>query len=241
MRKTFQAAAPALYAFSYLATGSREEARELVMTLARELEDTNAAIDHDGLVATLARWIAAERRARLTFAILDNLLRTDVTRELDAADPTATVGVEALAWELKRTCLSATLGCLPPAVRVTFLLTDVLGYAPERAAELLDIKLSAYRVRLGRARMRLDGFLGPRCGHVNRRNPCSCVGRLAVAAEAGFVDAPPERDVPEGANDAEPGYDDVVALYRRLPWVRLGSVDLECASRELQRPDDGTD
>ena len=58
-------------------------------------------------------------------------------------------------WQLKRKCLVATLGCLPPGVRISFVLTDLLGYGPSEAAALLEIKESAYRVRLTRARKRI--------------------------------------------------------------------------------------
>src|SRR5690606_12868975 len=105
--------------------------------------------------------------------------------------------VPVLLWELKRTCLASVLGCLPPGVRVSFIVTDMLGYSPAEAADLLDIRESAFRVRLTRARRRLDDYLAPRCGHIDRHNACYCEGRLTLALGTDFVHLPPHTaDVP---------------------------------------------
>lgn len=113
----------------------------------------------DALFAGLARALEERlgRKVEYEFQLLDDVLRGDVTGEIDLdnkeidGDPRR---VHPLLWELKRTCLYAVLGCLPPGVRIAFVLVDVFGYSPSLAAELLGINESAFRVRLTRARKR---------------------------------------------------------------------------------------
>jgi len=112
-------------------------------------------------------------------------------------------------------------------VRVSFVLTDLLGYGPVEAADLLGIKESAYRVRLTRARKRVEDYLTPRCTHVDGQNPCTCTGRLLIAIEANFVKAPPHRqDIPHEPHDADGPRRDMGSLYRSLPVVQLLDADL---------------
>jgi len=169
------------------------------------------------------------RKAERSFDSLDRILHSDISRPIDITrkgieDPSR---IHLMLWELKRTCLTAVLECLPPGVRVSFVLTDVYGLGPAEAAELLDIKESAYRVRLTRARKRVEDYLAPRCMHVDRANPCSCSGRLMIAMDAGFVSEPaPPNDVPHDPYDAEPPRRDVGGLYRGLPKVQLPEASI---------------
>mgnify|MGYP003886285597 CR=1 FL=1 len=166
-----------------------------------------------------------------SFDKLDEILRTDITRPIDLT----TIGmsddpkkVHLLCWELKRTCLTAVLSCLPPGVRLSFLLTDLLGLGPDEAAELIDIKPSAYRVRLTRARKRVEDYLAPRCVHVDRANPCTCNGRLMIALDANFVSPPSNEDeIPHTAHDADGPHRDVGNLFRQLPKALLTKGDME--------------
>jgi RNA polymerase sigma-70 factor (ECF subfamily) len=155
--------------------------------------------------------------------------RLSSTRPIDLrGDVTEDAGkVHLLLWELKRSCLIATLSALPPGVRLSFVLTDLLGLSPAEASDLLGIKESAYRVRLTRARKRLEDYLAPRCTHVDRQNPCTCRGRLMIAHDAGFVALPQNPlDIPHEPHDSEAPRRDVGGLYRGLPQVRLSESDL---------------
>lgn len=239
LRQLFTAELPRLYAFAYDMCGDREDARRFLGEL---IEQTNPHADEileapapaDALLGWFARALEKElgRRAEQTFMILDNVLRSDITRlpDLDAhglaGDPLRVIHI--LLWELKRTCLTRVMGCLPPSVRVSFILTDILGYGPAEAAELLDIKESAYRVRLTRARKRIEDYLTPRCYHVDRQNPCVCEGRLGIALDARFVETPPhELDTPAEPYDTEPARRDMASLYRGLPRTLLTDKQID--------------
>jgi RNA polymerase sigma-70 factor (ECF subfamily) len=234
-----------LYAFAYYMSGSREEARQHLRQLVRDanaegeaklLAATNPS---DALLGLMARKMEETlgRKSDHSFDGLDEILRSDITRPIDLTpgigpfgDPTK---VHLMLWELKRTCLTATLCCLPPGVRVSFVLTDLLGYSPAEAADLLDIKESAYRVRLTRARKRIEDYLAPRCYHVDRQNPCTCTGRLVIAVDANFINTPPHMlDIPHEPHDAEGPRRDMGSLYRSLPVVQLTEAELAAALGE---------
>jgi DNA-directed RNA polymerase specialized sigma24 family protein len=229
---------PRLYAFAYHMCCSRDEAlasvKQLVADVRAQGEAKFLGADKpsDALLGLMARSLEESlgRKSEYTFEGLDEILRSDITRPIDltggplGGDP---VKLHTMLWELKRTCLTATLSCLPPGVRVSFVLTDLLGYGPVEAADLLGIKESAYRVRLTRARKRVEDYLTPRCTHVDGQNPCTCNGRLLIAIEANFVKAPPHRqDIPHEPHDADGPRRDMGSLYRSLPVVQLLDADL---------------
>ncbi len=156
----------------------------------------------------------------VSFALLDEMLRSEATRTGEAASPTDSARRERLLWELKQGCLTAVLGCLPPGERVAFVLSSVMALSDEDAARALGITPGALKVRLSRARKKVGDYLAPRCEHVDPRNPCRCPSRLGVALRNGFI-APPARA--EVSLRALPTFDeqqhlhDAVAIYRTLP------------------------
>ena len=230
---------PKLFAFAYQMSGSRRDAyrylEELTQTVAK-LDDQKLLNDGDPgrtLLGMFARTMEESlgRRSDHSFESLDTLLRSDITRPIDLNavgienEPTK---VHLMLWELKRTCLTSVLGCLPPGVRLSFVLTDLVGLSPAEAAEMLGIKESAYRVRLTRARKRIEDYLAPRCYHVDRENPCTCTGRLMIALDAGFVTQPDSaRDIPHEPYDSGGPQRDVGSLYRGLPEVLFGDGELD--------------
>lgn len=229
---------PRLYAFAYLMVGGRDAAYHQVRKAMLGLPEEEAALlaapsPGDYLLGRVARSIEGSlgRKADQTFVILDNLLRSDETQPIDPEQSPIDGDmsrVPVLLWELKRTCLASVLGCLPPGVRVSFIVTDMLGYSPADAADLLGIRESAFRVRLTRARRRLDDYLAPRCGHIDRHNPCYCEGRLTLALDTDFVQLPDHtQDVPATAYNAEPEHRDIAELYGTLPLVALAPGQLD--------------
>ncbi len=230
-RQVFAAELPRLYTVAFHMSGTRSEAferlRELV-ALPQAFEVTEA-IPHPGnaLLGVLARHIEEllGRKAEKSLQILDDILRDDITHPIDIN----TRGIDGdfgrvhpLLWELKRTCLTSVLGCLPPGLRISFILTDLLGYSPAGSAELLGINESAFRVRLTRARKRLDNYLAPLCQFVDRANPCNCEGRLGVALAKDFISFPPHTDdIPHAPHDSGPEFHEMGPLYRALPAILI--------------------
>lgn len=152
------------------------------------------------------------------FELLDEILRSEVTK-------TGGVSVrpieerEYFLWDLKQTCLTATVGCLPPAERVAFVLASVGGLVDEEAAAVLGLTTSALKVRLSRARTKLGGYLAPRCQHLGPLNPCHCSARLGVAIGGRFITPPaPGKKLPQYPPFAEePRAVDVDRLIGDLP------------------------
>lgn len=229
---TLVALLPDLYRFSFYVSARRDEALEHLQGMTEALiadagNLQSAERIRHAVFGSAAQWLEKNlgRRANLSFSDLDAVLRSDITRPIDTA-MLVRDGIEpdthVLLWQLKRTCLTSALCCLPPAVRISFVLTDILGFAPEEAAAMLKIKDSAYRVRLARGRKKIEDYLTPRCHHVDRHNPCDCPGRLMIAVDAGFVGHPEHTlDIPHEPHDGQPPRRDVASLYRALPHVVL--------------------
>jgi RNA polymerase sigma-70 factor (ECF subfamily) len=237
LEELLQQELPRLYPFAYNMCGERGEAQGHLREIVRDagakaealLSDPNPS---ETLLGMLARRLEENlgRKADHTFESLDEILRSDITRPIDLADAGIDNDpgrVHVMLWELKRTCLTSTLGCLPPGVRLSFVLTDLLGFSPAKASDLLGIKESAYRVRLTRARKRIEDYLTPRCYHVDRQNPCTCTGRLGIAIDANFVKPPPHtEDIPHDPHDVDGPRRDMGSLYRGLPKITLLAPDL---------------
>ncbi len=230
LRQVFAAELPRLYTVAYHMAGTRTDALNHLRDLARlPIAATATAAPRPGeaLLLLLVRHLEEllGRKAERSLRILDDILRDDITHPIDLN----TRGIDGdygrvqpLLWELKRTCLTSVLGCLPPGVRISFILTDLLGYTPAAAADFLGINESAYRVRLTRARKRLDNYLAPLCQFVDKANACNCEGRLGVALAKEFITFPPHtEDIPSTPHDAGPEYHEMGALYRALPAIAL--------------------
>ena len=120
------------------------------------------------------------------FDLLDETLRSEATRTHEVSSLT-TPEREFLLWELKQGCMTAVINCLSPGERVAFVMSSVMSKTDEEAAKALGIKVSAFKVRLSRARKKVGDYLAPRCEHVNPMNPCRCPARVGVALRKGFI------------------------------------------------------
>lgn len=239
---------PAMYRFAFLMCGTRPAAMaelQAWLPTGRAVVPDDPGDPSDSVPGAPVAGVAALRsfaqhlethfdaKATHSFDSLDRILRSDITRPIDLR----TVGltddprqVHLMTWELKRTCLTAVLASLPPGVRLSLLLTDVMQINPDEAAAMIGIKASAYRVRLTRARKRVEDYLAPRCFHVDRANPCTCSGRLMIALDADFVRPPKDTnrdDVPHQPHDADGPHRDVGNLYRHLPAVKMTRGELQ--------------
>ena len=118
---------------------------------------------------------------------------------------------------------SLDLAPLSPLRRAVFILRHVLGHPPESCAQLCTSTVEAVCIAEGRARRELEDYLGARCEHLYRRNPCHCTARLGNALECGLVGWPDHGDHDGSAFVPNP-HSDVSALYASLPRVRLPVV-----------------
>ena len=154
------------------------------------------------------------------FDLLDETLRSEATRTEEVASLTDPQR-ELLLWEMKQGCMTAVVNCLSPGERVAFVMSAVMGLSDDEAARALDIKGSALKVRLSRARKKVSDYLAPRCEHIDPRNPCHCPSRIGIALRKGFIAPPARAEVRlRGALppfDEAPRLNDAVAIYRTLP------------------------
>src|SRR5260370_7343505 len=117
--------------------------------------------------------------------------------------------------------MPAVINCLSPGERVAFVMSSVLGKTDDQAAKALGIKVSAFKVRLSRARKKIGDYLAPRCEHIDPRNPCHCPSRIGIALAKGFI-APPQSAVvqlrtPQRPFDQEIKSRDATNIFPTLP------------------------
>lgn len=118
-----------------------------------------------------------------------------------------------------QSCLIAAVQTLAPNQREAFVLLMVLGLSE---AEVMDLQgdsprgFSSVKTRMMQS---MDGYLGPRCGHLHAMNPCQCPNRLQLALDQTFVQLP-EHEAP---SDAYPAgvYNDLRTMLAALPPLLL--------------------
>jgi RNA polymerase sigma-70 factor (ECF subfamily) len=182
--------------------------------------------DVDAWLLRIASHVAEQRLAtkgqQMTFEQLDETLRSEATHA-DGAAALQTPERDSLLWQLKQGCMTAVVNCLSVGEREAFVLSVVLAMPDDRAARALDIKTSAYKVRLSRARQKITDYLAPRCEHVDPNNPCHCPSRLGVALRRGFIPTPAAVEArlrpppPFGRYGGDEPLRDVMAIYQSLP------------------------
>jgi RNA polymerase sigma factor (sigma-70 family) len=90
--------------------------------------------------------------------------------------------------ELRLRCTTGMLMCLDREQRLTFILGAMFAAPHDIAAEILEISVPNFRVRLHRARNDLHSWMNDRCGLVNQSNPCRCHKKTRALVERGLVD-----------------------------------------------------
>lgn len=195
--------------------------------------------DGDGTGLTLLR-VTRElldrrlpRSPDLNFEVLDETLRSEATRT-DVVRSLSDPQREYLLWELKQGCMTSVINCLPPGERAAFVAAHVLKLDDEGAATMLGVRVSAFRVRLSRARQKVTDHLAPRCEHVDPMNPCRCPARVGTALRKGFIAPMPVGGevslrgplIPYGRYGAGASHDDapmrdIATIYGGLPDPEL--------------------
>lgn len=173
---------PRLFKLAYLATSDARASAELV----RLASQTSSPLAH--LVGKLRDTLPPPA----DFYDLEFALRAGTTIPVNADTPKQRV----LVWELAHRCLAMTLQSVTPARRLAYLLTEVLGLDIATATTLLDIKESAVRTRVCRARQDVSRLLGARCSYLDPENLCICTNRLGSAIRAEIV-GPPTLPLPD--------------------------------------------
>jgi RNA polymerase sigma-70 factor (ECF subfamily) len=222
-----------VYNFAFRMTLDRERAPRVVEeTYLRAYIGQDKAPDERRTEAWLLR-IAQHvleqilpRTPEVTFDMLDDTLRSEATRT-DLVKSINDPQRDFLLWELKQGCMTSVINCLSPGERAAFTLATILQSNDEEAAEILSITMSAYKVRLSRARKKVADYLAPRCEHVDPMNPCRCPARVGIALKKGFIRSHGEvklrpQQVPFGRYGSGPNQEDeplrdTVAIYKSLP------------------------
>lgn len=190
--------------------------------------------------------VAAKRLPRgpeVSFDMLDETLRSEATRT-DVVRSLTDPQRDFLLWELKQGCMTSVVNCLGPGERAAFVAAQVMKLSDDDAAKALGVTVSAYRVRLSRARQKIGDHLAPRCEHIDPMNPCRCPARVGTALRKGFIapmsSAPGvvslrKAPVPYGRYGAGPAGDDapqrdIATIYGNLPEPELppGLLDSLC-------------
>lgn len=132
-------------------------------------------------------------RTRIAEAPVQSLEALDerLSMGMSLADATPAVGADATsrvltpqekleARQVAISCTQSMLMALDRDHRAAYLLDSIFDLSSTEAAAVLGLTAVAYRQRLSRARARLDGFLGQRCGVVNEAAACRCESQAAV-------------------------------------------------------------
>lgn len=170
------------------------------------------------------------RTPEVSFEVLDETLRSEATRT-DVVRSLSDPQRDFLLWELKQGCMTSVVNCLSPGERAAFVAAQVMKLPDEDAAKALGVTVSAYKVRLSRARQKVGDYLAPRCEHVDPMNPCRCPARVGTALKKGFIAPAPmgngavslrKPSQPYGRYGASPDGDDapqrdIATIYGNLP------------------------
>jgi RNA polymerase sigma-70 factor (ECF subfamily) len=190
---------------------------------AGEAKMPGSAVDAELWLLKIASFVIEQKlppNPEVDFDLLDETLRSEATRTNEVSSLSQPER-EFLLWELKQGCMTSVINCLSPGERVAFVLSSVMGKSDEQAAKALGIKVSAFKVRLSRARKKIGDYLAPRCEHVDPRNPCHCPSRIGIALQKGFIAPPQTAQVqlrtPNRPFDQEIKSRDATNIFRTLP------------------------
>jgi RNA polymerase sigma factor (sigma-70 family) len=91
--------------------------------------------------------------------------------------------------EIMIRCMQGMLLCFDRELRIAFILGGIFEVSGDEAADILQIKPSAFRKRYSRARTRMRNFMTQKCGLFNTINPCRCSLQLDQAVKTGWINS----------------------------------------------------
>ncbi len=212
-----------LYAYAAWMLGDRDAALAALRGVGAELRAASFARGFAALravvLAQAARRKGAPARERER---LDDTLRLGTSISMKLGSPALRSGVRRLPVLLTgfmQSCLIAATQTLPPAQREAFVLLVVLGLPEAEVLVLLDETPRGFSSVKTRMLASIDGYLGPRCGHLHANNPCKCPSRLQLALDQTFIQLP-EHETP---SDAYPAgvFGSLRDMFAALPPLRL--------------------
>lgn len=212
-----------LYAYAAWMLGDREAALAGLRGVAADLRAASFARGLAALrpviLAQAARRKGAPVRERER---LDDTLRLGTSISMKLGATALRSGVRRLPVLLTgfmQSCLIAAIQTLPPAQREAFVLLVVLGLPEAEVIALLGDTPRGFSSVKTRMFASIEGYLGPRCGHLHANNPCKCPSRLQLALDQTFVQLP-EHETP---SDAYPAgvFAELRDMFAALPPLRL--------------------
>lgn len=116
--------------------------------------------------------------------------------------------------ELRIGCTLALLQCMTPAMRITYILGEILELDQSEAANILDLSAETFRKRLSRARQTVTEFMIKNCGLVNVKNHCRCHKRCDTAIKLNRID--PDKLVFVSSESTVKRFPEVLKNIRKL-------------------------
>lgn len=155
-------------------------------------------------------------------ARLDDTLRLGTSLSMKMGPTALRSGVRRLPVLLTgfmQSCLIAAVQALPPLQREAFVLLIVFGLPEAEVIALQGGSTRGFSSVKAKMMKSMDGYLGPRCGHLHPANPCKCPNRLQGALDQNFVQLPEHERVDE--NYPNGVFADLRQLFAALPPLRL--------------------
>lgn len=209
-----------LYAYAAWMLGDRDEALAILRTVmaVRGDSDRFAALRKQVMNrAANRKHRPARERERL-----DDTLRLGTSLSLKMGATALRSGARRLPVLLTgfmQSCLIAAVQTLSPTQREAFVLLYVLRVKEDEVMAIQGEEAKGFSSVKTKMLASIDGYLGPRCGHLHPNNPCHCPNRLQLALDQTFVQLPEH----EAASDAYPPgtFPGLRELFAALPALRL--------------------
>lgn len=228
---------PGVFHLALRMLGHREDAADATQDILIKVVTHLSGFRGDAAFSTWVWRIAHHHlltaRTRIAEAPVQSLEALDerLSMGMSLADSTPAVGADATtrvltpqekleARQVAISCTQSMLMALDRDHRAAYLLDSIFDLSSTEAAAVLGLTAAAYRQRLSRARARLDGFLGQRCGVVNEAAACRCESQAAPGKTTALQLAPVELAEAERAFAAYGRVANAAEVFTRLPELR---------------------